>query len=363
MSEAELHVLRARLLGGQLNKARRGELWMRPPIGFVYDRDPAARARSRRADSSARCACSSRPSAGPAPPSQVVRHFAREGILWPRRLVHRRPGRASSSSPRWSTVASSGILHNPRYAGAFVYGRTRQRKVRHRRADALSASAPRRVEGLPAQRPPGLRHVGGVRDESGDAPHQCPRLRARSPPQSGARRRRAPAGPGALRPLRRPDDRPLRRPRRASGARLRLPAARRSRRAQRACQIIPGTGLDEAVAPGRARGGDARPRSTWRSRSSTSSGRARPRSIACAARRSSAPARRPSWPSASSCSCVRNTGWSPTRSNGSGTRSWRGSPRPRRTYRRAGDGGRRRAHRRGPRAHSGPGHRSPARVA
>src|SRR6266568_4482091 len=37
MSEAELHVLRARLLGGQLNKARRGELWMKPPIGFAYD--------------------------------------------------------------------------------------------------------------------------------------------------------------------------------------------------------------------------------------------------------------------------------------------------------------------------------------
>ena len=36
MSEAELHVLRARLLGGQLNKARRGELWMRPPIGKLY---------------------------------------------------------------------------------------------------------------------------------------------------------------------------------------------------------------------------------------------------------------------------------------------------------------------------------------
>src|SRR5438067_6666976 len=37
MSEAELHLLRARLIGGQLNKARRGELWMKPPIGFVYD--------------------------------------------------------------------------------------------------------------------------------------------------------------------------------------------------------------------------------------------------------------------------------------------------------------------------------------
>ena len=35
MSEAELHVLRARLRGGLLNKARRGELVVRPPIGFV----------------------------------------------------------------------------------------------------------------------------------------------------------------------------------------------------------------------------------------------------------------------------------------------------------------------------------------
>jgi DNA invertase Pin-like site-specific DNA recombinase len=37
MSEAELHVLRARLIGGMLNKARRGELQCRIPIGFVYD--------------------------------------------------------------------------------------------------------------------------------------------------------------------------------------------------------------------------------------------------------------------------------------------------------------------------------------
>ncbi|MGJ7511221.1 hypothetical protein [Variovorax sp. GT1P44] len=37
MSEAELHVLRARLQGGILNKARRGELEMRPPVGLFYD--------------------------------------------------------------------------------------------------------------------------------------------------------------------------------------------------------------------------------------------------------------------------------------------------------------------------------------
>ncbi|MGH8229868.1 MAG: recombinase family protein, partial [Steroidobacteraceae bacterium] len=37
MSEAELHVLKARLLGGQRNKAKRGELEIGLPIGLVYD--------------------------------------------------------------------------------------------------------------------------------------------------------------------------------------------------------------------------------------------------------------------------------------------------------------------------------------
>jgi DNA invertase Pin-like site-specific DNA recombinase len=37
MSEAELHVLGARLRGGILNKARRGELSIRPPIGLAYN--------------------------------------------------------------------------------------------------------------------------------------------------------------------------------------------------------------------------------------------------------------------------------------------------------------------------------------
>src|SRR5579864_5306803 len=37
ISAAELHVMRARLLGGLLNKARRGELAIPLPIGFVYD--------------------------------------------------------------------------------------------------------------------------------------------------------------------------------------------------------------------------------------------------------------------------------------------------------------------------------------
>ena len=46
MSEAELHVLRARLQGGIRNKARRGDLFVRPPMGFVYtewEADPRPR--------------------------------------------------------------------------------------------------------------------------------------------------------------------------------------------------------------------------------------------------------------------------------------------------------------------------------
>ena len=36
MSEAELHIIRARLIGGMWNKASRGELKLRLPAGFVY---------------------------------------------------------------------------------------------------------------------------------------------------------------------------------------------------------------------------------------------------------------------------------------------------------------------------------------
>lgn len=41
MSEAELHVLEARLQGGIRNKARRGELELPLPIGLVYGADGA----------------------------------------------------------------------------------------------------------------------------------------------------------------------------------------------------------------------------------------------------------------------------------------------------------------------------------
>ena len=39
LSQAELHFLKARMRGGVLNKARRGELEMAPPVGLVYGPD------------------------------------------------------------------------------------------------------------------------------------------------------------------------------------------------------------------------------------------------------------------------------------------------------------------------------------
>ena len=62
MSEAELHFIRARLRGGQLSKARRGELQMALPVGLVYDAGRASRARPRR-----------RRAAGDPPPVHRVR--------------------------------------------------------------------------------------------------------------------------------------------------------------------------------------------------------------------------------------------------------------------------------------------------
>jgi DNA invertase Pin-like site-specific DNA recombinase len=128
MSEAELHLLRARLLGGQLNKARRGELWMKPPLGFVYDDsgrivlDP-----DQQVQRAVRLLFETFRRTGSA--MRVVHHFKTEGVLWPRRITMGvRAGELLFGSLAHSRVL--GILHNPRYTGAFVYGRTRQRKVR-----------------------------------------------------------------------------------------------------------------------------------------------------------------------------------------------------------------------------------------
>ena len=127
MSEAELHLLRSRLRGGILNKARRGELTLRLPVGLVHLSDGR---------------CARDPDAGiQASVTAVFEAFAATGSIAGtlRRLL--------ASGVRFAQLAWGGekagtilwceynrtrvcnILTNPAYAGAYVYGRRRCRQA------------------------------------------------------------------------------------------------------------------------------------------------------------------------------------------------------------------------------------------
>jgi DNA invertase Pin-like site-specific DNA recombinase len=126
MSEAELHVLKARLRGGLLNKARRGELTVRLPIGFVHDAQGRVRLDpDTRIQDSVRLLLRTFQRTGSA--SATVKEFRQQGWLFPR---HARSG-PRNGDVLWSELSTSRVLfvlHNPCYAGAFTFGRTRQRK-------------------------------------------------------------------------------------------------------------------------------------------------------------------------------------------------------------------------------------------
>ena len=126
MSEAELHVLRARLQGGILNKARRGELFIRPPIGFACDvvgrvvLDP-----DQQIQRTVRLLFDTFQRTGSA--MATVRDFRNTGVLFPRR-IHSGPAKGDVIWGRLEHSQVLRVLHNPRYAGVFVFGRTRTRK-------------------------------------------------------------------------------------------------------------------------------------------------------------------------------------------------------------------------------------------
>src|SRR5215470_3093305 len=123
MSEAELFTMRARLQGGLRHKAARGELATKLPIGFVYaspgkvilDPDQDVQETIRVFFHTFRHVGSA---------IGVVKYFNRQGLKFPTR-----PIKGPHCGEVWCTALSSGlalrILHNPRYAGAFAYGRTR----------------------------------------------------------------------------------------------------------------------------------------------------------------------------------------------------------------------------------------------
>ena len=126
MSEAELHLLKARLRGGQLAKARTGELFMPLPVGFVYD--PAARV-VLDPDQGVRDAVAHlfATFARTGSARATVKAFANEGLRFPSR-VQKGPNKGTLG---WFPLRHHrvlNVLHNPRYAGAFAYGRRRARR-------------------------------------------------------------------------------------------------------------------------------------------------------------------------------------------------------------------------------------------
>jgi len=122
MSEAELHILRARLNGGIRNKAARGELRRGLPVGLVWgSTDGEVRLHP---DEAVQTAIAS-----------IFSHFAETGSarrvwLWFRSEGLRLPTQmVPKSEIVWmdaSYHAIHQVLSNPVYAGAYVYGRTRQ---------------------------------------------------------------------------------------------------------------------------------------------------------------------------------------------------------------------------------------------
>lgn len=126
MAHAELHFLHARLQGGKLNKAKKGELRFPLPVGFCYDSesriilDP---------DEEVRGAVS------------LVFRFFREtgsafGVMqrftaWALRFPKRSYGGAWDGKLIWGRLAHRRVLDmlkNPSYAGMYVFGRYRYRR-------------------------------------------------------------------------------------------------------------------------------------------------------------------------------------------------------------------------------------------
>jgi len=125
-SEVELHVLRSRLRGGILSKARRGELKSRLPTGFVYDHnDKVIIDPDKQIQQSIRLFFDIFQRTGAA--FATVKAFATDDMKFPCRM-NLGPDKGKVKWQRLTSGRALSILNNPRFAGAYYYGRQRSRK-------------------------------------------------------------------------------------------------------------------------------------------------------------------------------------------------------------------------------------------
>lgn len=128
LNEAEIFKIRDRLIGGKLRKAKEGALRLLLPAGYIYDHDGRVildpDERVQQTVKSVFKLFERHGSAG-----KVVRHFTNNKVRFPKR-----PRGQGSKALEWVPLRRSKvlkILHNPAYAGAYVYGRYRRCKYIH----------------------------------------------------------------------------------------------------------------------------------------------------------------------------------------------------------------------------------------
>jgi hypothetical protein len=189
MSEAELHILRARLRGGALNKVRRGEFRTCLPIGFLYDQqghvilDPDQQVQHtlklffevfRRVGSA----------------FGTLKAFEKDRLLFPRRPL----SGSHKGELVWGALSYNKVwrtLHNPRYAGAYCYGRTRVRRGRDGSSSSYAVPREEWVVCIPGAHPGYITWA--------EYEQNIQRLKENAPARGGEHRRTPPReGPALL---------------------------------------------------------------------------------------------------------------------------------------------------------------------
>jgi DNA invertase Pin-like site-specific DNA recombinase len=121
MSEAELHVMRGRLHAGLMNKARRGELFVHAPMGYVrLPTGEIALDPDEQAQAVVRLVFAKFAELGSI--AGVLRYLARHDIRLGVR-PHYGPQRGQLEWRRPAQPSLRNMLHHPLYAGAYAYGR------------------------------------------------------------------------------------------------------------------------------------------------------------------------------------------------------------------------------------------------
>ena len=242
MSEAEVHVLQARMRGGVLNKAKRGELAIPLPVGFVYnDQGQVILDPDEQVQQSVRLLFATFRRTGSV--VATARAFRQEGLKFPVR-PSRGPRHGELVWGQLTTYRACYILQNPRYTGTFVYGRYRTRK----KVDGIGRTMTR----LPREEwhtfLPNA-HAGYI--EWDDYEENLRRIRENAGSYSRERRVPAREGPALLQGLVRCGvcGLPMRifyRSRR-QGLLPDYVCAEDIRHGGKKCQQIPGAGIDEAI--------------------------------------------------------------------------------------------------------------------